>query len=123
MFTRRRSLTVAVQKRCSALLNDALPVPAVGWTGDTLDADAMIIRVASRVALDDHMVARLERFAGDAVAAQLASSAPFHSPNLHLSLIIGSFDVHKRMRIPIKELYQLAFNSDCLGLEAGARKR
>src|SRR5580658_635160 len=122
---RKRSLGGAVQSGRSywpKLLNDAFPVPAARWAGDALHANAMVIGVAARVALDFDNVTRLQRFTSDAVAAQLAAGAPFHCPDLHLALVIRRFDVHERMRVAIQELYQLPLDGDRLILKISGHK-
>src|ERR1700691_6011786 len=76
------------------LLNYALPAKFSSAFSsrprDALHADAVVIRVASRVAFDDHVIAGLQRFTGHAIAAQLAAGAPFHRPSLHLTFVIRS---------------------------------
>src|SRR5580692_4847856 len=96
------------------LLDYTTPAEAIGRPLDAAHADAVIFRIAARVAGDDDVIAGLQGVAGDAFTAQLAAAAPFHRPSFHVALVVGGFDVDERMRIAEHELDQSAFDRDVL---------
>ena len=82
----------------------------------------VVFGVAARVAHDDHVVARLQGFAGDALTAQLAAGAPLNRPALHDALVVRTFHVDEGVRVPIQELNQVSFDFLGLVLEIGRRE-
>src|SRR5580692_5764474 len=97
-----------------SLVERAAPLPAIRGARDIHHAQAMILGVAARVADNNDVIARLQGLAGNALAAELATGAPFHGPALHHALFVGCFHVHEGVRVAIQELNQVAL--DLLGL-------
>src|SRR5437868_10735341 len=106
-MSRRRATAV------SSLVERAAPLPSIRGACDVDHAKAVIVGVASRVADDDHMIARLQRFARDTLASQLPARAQFDRVALHDALLIRGFDVNEGMRVAIQELNQISL--DLLG--------
>src|SRR3954470_3697324 len=106
LFRAAWSANLTGQSAVSWLVERSAPLPAVGRPGDRAHPQAMIFGVAARVARDDDVVARFERFAGDTLAVQLQAGTPFDRVPHHLSLRVFAFDVHERMRVTEEELHQ-----------------
>jgi hypothetical protein len=99
------------------------PAEAVRRPQQAAHADAVIDRIAARVARDDDLVAGLQRVARDALARQRAGSAPFDAPALHLPFFVRRHHVYPRVRIAEHELHELAFDLDRLALVIRRRER
>src|ERR1019366_1098199 len=85
------------------LVEGTAPLPAIRRTGDIHHTQTVIFGVAARVANDDHVVARLQSLAGNALTAELAACAPFNGPALHHALVVRRFDVDEGVRVAIQE--------------------
>jgi hypothetical protein len=55
----------------------------------------MFGRIPSRVARDNYMIANPELILGHVILTQLRGASPLESPCLHLTLRVGSFDLHE----------------------------
>src|SRR5215471_9835626 len=95
----------------SALVEIAAPLPAVRWTLNAAQAEAVIFRIASRITADDHVVARLQGLACHALLGQLQHGAPLDSIAHAVALSILRFHMHQRMRVPEEKLDELTFDT------------
>ena len=102
-------------------LIDALPVPSIGGPIDGTNSDAVVGRVATRIAADDDAVARLKRVFLNSLTAELPGGAPLGGPRDGLIFLAGSFQKNRGMRIAEQELDDCAFYDDGLG-RVGARE-
>src|SRR5919197_4788424 len=94
------------------LLKIAAPLESVFRTEDAAHPDAVILGGAARVADYYDVVAGLQRLARD--AGHLAGRRPFDRPALHLTLVVGRFDVDERVRVAEHERHHVPFDLDLL---------
>src|SRR6266849_9870833 len=106
----------------NCLVERAAPLPSIRGACDVHHPKPVIVGVASGVAHDDHMVARFQRFARDALTSQLSAGAPLNRPTLHDALVVRTFHMDEGMRVPIQELHQVSFDFLGLVLEVGRRE-
>src|SRR5207244_11040918 len=92
------------------LARTAAPCPTVGCTFQPDHAKTMVVGIASRIANDDDMIARLQRLARDALTAECSAAAPFDGIANGLALFILAFNVDERMRIAELELHEAALD-------------
>ena len=83
----------------------------------------MVVGIASRIANDDDMIARLQRLARDALTAECSAAAPFDGIANGLALFILAFNVDERMRIAEQELNEVALDRLLLVFEIRCRER
>jgi len=103
-----RKVHIEAPKNCSSL--DCIQV-----NGSSLN----LKNLKSRIADDDDMITGLQRFASDALAAQLSATAPFDSVADGFALLILAFHMDERMRVPEQELNQIALDCLLLVFEVG----
>src|SRR5690606_10142458 len=92
------------------------PAEAVRGTQQAPHPDPVILRIAARVAGDDHAIAGPQRVAADTVSRELTGAAPLDAPAMHLAAFVGRHHVNPRMRVAEGELHELAFDRDLLAL-------
>src|SRR5262249_51377087 len=83
---------------------------------------AMVFGSAAGIAVDDDVVADLERVAGDALLAKLSAGSPLDRPTRDGAARFLHFHLHEGVRIAIQELHQIAFDFYGLVLKRGGGK-
>src|SRR5215203_4684826 len=83
------------------------PAEAVLRTMQRDHSDAMILRVATRAARNDHVITGLQRFSGNTLTAELTGAAPLNGVAHHRSILLLHHHVHEGVRISKQELHQL----------------
>src|SRR5262245_17388135 len=94
------------------LVRGTAPVEAIGGTREVDHQHAILAGHARWTAIDDHLVADLQRIALHARLRQLTRAAPLDGPSLHRAALIRGLDVHERVRIAIHELDDRAIQLD-----------
>src|SRR5207253_3892314 len=100
-----------------------LVLEAVRRPLDDLKQQSMILREAAGVPRDNDVIAGSERRRGQASFGELLRRSTFDDPDLLLSLFIGSFDLHERVRVAPDELLQRAVDPDDLAVNVCGRRR
>src|SRR2546425_9770624 len=73
----------------------AAPGPTIGRTLQPNHTKTVIIRIPAGIADDENMITGFQRFASDALAPELAATAPFNSVADGFALVVLAFHVHK----------------------------
>src|SRR5882672_5107769 len=97
--TRARKVGVTLRRLIEGFAGTPAPVEAVGVALQVLHPQAMVGRVAARVADDRNRVADVERLVRQALIAELRGAAPLDGPALELTLVVRRLDVHERMGV------------------------
>src|SRR5262249_17970555 len=88
-----RARSVRLQPAVHGLVERAASLRAGGRTGDGAHPQAVILRVAARVAGDDYVVARFQRLARHSLPVQLQARAPLHGVTHRVALRVLAFDM------------------------------